>query len=102
MECPIDAPGNSPDYTTKSDDKADVDRSDTARTDQPQWIERPCPVCRKRFRVERAKVNDRRQSTYPFCSERCRMVGLGRWLNADYRFSAPVPAVSDESEDEEE
>jgi hypothetical protein len=26
----------------------------------------------------------------PFCSERCKMVDLGRWLNEDYRVSEPL------------
>jgi hypothetical protein len=31
----------------------------------------------------------------PFCSERCRMADLGRWLSGDYR----VPARPDESDE---
>ncbi len=26
----------------------------------------------------------------PFCSERCRLVDLGRWLNEDYRIAEPL------------
>jgi endogenous inhibitor of DNA gyrase (YacG/DUF329 family) len=25
---------------------------------------------------------------YPFCSERCRLIDLGRWLNEDYRLAS--------------
>jgi endogenous inhibitor of DNA gyrase (YacG/DUF329 family) len=25
---------------------------------------------------------------YPFCSDRCRLIDLGRWLNEDYRLAA--------------
>ncbi|TWU01218.1 DNA gyrase inhibitor YacG [Stieleria varia] len=35
-----------------------------------------CPVCRKKFLLDETKVP-------PFCSERCQMVDLGRWLNED-------------------
>jgi hypothetical protein len=31
----------------------------------------------------------------PFCSERCRLVDLGRWLGGDYR----VPGAADDDED---
>ena len=27
---------------------------------------------------------------WPFCSKRCRMVDLGRWLGGDYRIHTPV------------
>jgi endogenous inhibitor of DNA gyrase (YacG/DUF329 family) len=27
----------------------------------------------------------------PFCSERCKMADLGRWLAGDYRISEPAP-----------
>ncbi len=36
-----------------------------------------CPICERRFDVEDSKA-------MPFCSERCRQVDLGRWLNEDY------------------
>jgi len=31
----------------------------------------------------------------PFCSERCKMADLGRWLGGEYRVPGP-PAVADE------
>ena len=34
----------------------------------------------------------------PFCSERCRMADLGRWLSGNYRVPGPpVPEHDDES-----
>jgi endogenous inhibitor of DNA gyrase (YacG/DUF329 family) len=37
----------------------------------------------------------------PFCSERCKMADLGRWLSGDYRVPGePVPEASDTPEDE--
>jgi len=39
-----------------------------------------CVYCRKR-QVEPA--------FRPFCSERCRMADLGRWLGGDYRVAGP-------------
>jgi endogenous inhibitor of DNA gyrase (YacG/DUF329 family) len=40
-----------------------------------------CPVCHQPFDPEKA-------GSMPFCSERCRMVDLGRWL--DERYSLPI------------
>jgi len=31
---------------------------------------------------------------FPFCSSRCRLVDLGRWLDEEYR----IPAVDDDAE----
>jgi len=31
----------------------------------------------------------------PFCSERCKMADLGRWLNGDYRIEGPAPEPSE-------
>ena len=41
-----------------------------------------CPVC------SRAVEPD--QSTYPFCSKRCRMADLGRWFDGNYHLSRPM------------
>lgn len=52
---------------------------------------RECSVCRKPV-APRAE-----NPAFPFCSKRCRMVDLGRWLGEEYR----VPArQADEQEDE--
>ena len=42
-----------------------------------------CPICKKRL----SAVEARESEHAPFCSERCRMVDLGRWLNEDYRIA---------------
>jgi len=52
---------------------------------------RECSVCRKPV-ASRAE-----NPAFPFCSKRCRMVDLGRWLGEEYR----VPdRQADEQEDE--
>lgn len=51
-----------------------------------------CPVCKRQF--------DPRQSDgLPFCSERCRLIDLRRWLVEEY--SVPVEHTPDEDETEE-
>lgn len=51
-----------------------------------------CPVCGKpvvpAFR--------------PFCSDRCRMVDLNRWLSEAYRIPASEPGQGDENQSESE
>lgn len=37
-----------------------------------------CPTCRRASTKDGNKL-------YPFCSERCHLIDLGRWLNEDYR-----------------
>jgi hypothetical protein len=37
-----------------------------------------CPTCKREARKDGNKV-------FPFCSERCQLVDLGRWLSEDYR-----------------
>jgi endogenous inhibitor of DNA gyrase (YacG/DUF329 family) len=32
---------------------------------------------------------------FPFCSERCRLIDLGAWLDADYRIPAQAGDESD-------
>ncbi|MCB9832858.1 MAG: DNA gyrase inhibitor YacG [Planctomycetes bacterium] len=50
-----------------------------------------CPVCKERFRVDSdpAQVLQARPH-FPFCSERCKMVDLGRWFQEDYAVSRPM------------
>jgi len=51
-----------------------------------------CPTCKKPSRKEGNKL-------YPFCSERCQLVDLGRWLDEEYRIpdSGETPPSTPES-----
>ena len=50
-----------------------------------------CPICKKRVT---GRDDPREPNRYfPFCSDRCQLIDLGRWLKGDYQ----VPA---EGEDE--
>lgn len=37
-----------------------------------------CPTCRRESKKDGNKL-------FPFCSERCQLVDLGRWLDEEYR-----------------
>lgn len=43
---------------------------------------RPCPVCRIEVDAE--------SETFPFCSQRCRLADLHRWMGGAYRVSRPA------------
>ncbi len=44
---------------------------------------RYCPTCR-----DVVTGNTQSATCFPFCSDRCQLLDLGRWLNEDYRIPA--------------
>jgi uncharacterized protein len=48
-----------------------------------------CPTCRAPVAKDAARPN----KLFPFCSERCHLVDLGRWLGEDYRIPGPPVAT---------
>jgi uncharacterized protein len=46
-----------------------------------------CPTCKKSVQA--------RAPDFPFCSERCRLIDLGRWASGAYVISSPVQDVSE-------
>jgi endogenous inhibitor of DNA gyrase (YacG/DUF329 family) len=50
-----------------------------------------CPICK---RPVEEKTRAERNSSYPFCSERCKLIDLGRWLDGKYQ----VPVVDREGD----
>jgi endogenous inhibitor of DNA gyrase (YacG/DUF329 family) len=51
-----------------------------------------CPICKK-------GVNPG-DPEFPFCSERCRLIDLGKWASEEYKISTPVtPPPQDDEED---
>ncbi|MCB1857060.1 MAG: DNA gyrase inhibitor YacG [Gammaproteobacteria bacterium] len=42
-----------------------------------------CPTCKRHF----TWISD--SPWRPFCSERCRIIDLGEWLDEGYRFRGP-------------
>ncbi|MDZ4818658.1 MAG: DNA gyrase inhibitor YacG [Planctomycetota bacterium] len=47
-----------------------------------------CPICD-------AKVPESASSFLPFCSDRCRLIDLGRWLNEGYGLEYERPEDPD-------
>jgi endogenous inhibitor of DNA gyrase (YacG/DUF329 family) len=61
------------------------------RTNGFQMAELICPTCRRKTPyAELAEIPYR-----PFCSLRCQMIDLGKWLNEEYRISEPLDGATD-------
>ena len=41
-----------------------------------------CPICRTIVALDDPNV--------PFCSDRCRVIDLGKWASGDYKVSTPI------------
>ena len=50
-----------------------------------------CPICRKPVKGQ--------APDFPFCSERCRLVDLGKWARGAYVITSPVQDTGDGIED---
>ncbi|MGA7295442.1 MAG: DNA gyrase inhibitor YacG [Terriglobales bacterium] len=46
-----------------------------------------CPICKKPTRTTGVD--------FPFCSERCRLIDLGKWASGGYIISSPVDDAED-------
>lgn len=64
--------------------------------ESPAGIDRPaggssnprCPAC--------GRIAAPTAETFPFCTPRCRLLDLGRWMKGDYRLGRPLDPESDE------
>ena len=45
-----------------------------------------CPTCKQAVETDPAQ----RPKDYPFCSERCRLLDLSKWLQGEFRVQATV------------
>jgi len=41
-----------------------------------------CPICRKDVSLDDPNV--------PFCSDRCRVIDLGKWASGEYKITSPI------------
>jgi len=53
-----------------------------------------CPKCKVKFKYH---LSDFR----PFCSKRCKMVDLGRWLDESYAIPSQENEIEEEIDDED-
>jgi uncharacterized protein len=53
-----------------------------------------CPTCRREV--------ERKSAFLPFCSDRCRLLDLGRWISQDYRIKGEKVETEEQAEGESE
>jgi len=56
-----------------------------------------CPQCRARVRRD----DTHEAPWFPFCSERCRLLDLGKWFDEEHRIAGPDGGFSAEDEPEQ-
>lgn len=57
-----------------------------------------CPICKREFEF----ISIEESPNFPFCSERCRLIDLGKWLDEEYIIPEEgEDEYSEEEEDEE-
>ena len=57
-------------------------------------IQLKCPICKKPVKSA--------DPEFPFCSEHCRTIDLGKWASGQYVISSPLKDNADEFEVESE
>jgi len=55
-----------------------------------------CPICKKL--VPDPAPGERTPEDFPFCSERCKLIDLGRWLDGKYQI--PVTGPQDDLDED--
>ena len=50
-----------------------------------------CPICKK--------VVTSKDTEFPFCSDRCRLIDLGKWASGAYVISSPMQDTGEGLED---
>jgi endogenous inhibitor of DNA gyrase (YacG/DUF329 family) len=55
-----------------------------------------CPTCKKEVALQ-SKREAAESHFFPFCSQRCRLIDLGQWLDGEYR----IPCRPDDADREE-
>jgi len=61
---------------------------------QKRKLKLHCPICKKAV-----KNTD---PEFPFCSDRCRIIDLGKWASGGYVISSPVTDADDPIRDDPE
>lgn len=54
-----------------------------------------CPTCKRLF-VKPELRNPEQVKYFPFCSQRCKLIDLGHWLDSDYRIMTNRESQDDE------
>jgi len=57
-----------------------------------------CPICGKDVEFSE---KEKFPPSFPFCSQRCKLIDLGKWLDEEYKLSEPFPEGYTPIDDEE-
>ena len=60
-------------------------------------MEHTCPICHKALKSASQEKGEI-QEFFPFCSERCRLIDLGSWLDADYKILSPQKSFENDQD----
>ena len=50
-----------------------------------------CPKCKKVFKYYDSEFR-------PFCTEKCKMIDLGKWMSEEYSISSPIDTDVEDSD----
>ena len=64
-------------------------------------MESRCSICGQGYTFE-YKPGKKLPSHFPFCSQRCKSIDLGKWLNGEYRISTSLPHIESLTDTEKE
>jgi endogenous inhibitor of DNA gyrase (YacG/DUF329 family) len=56
-----------------------------------------CPTCGEEVR----RCPALKAPFFPFCSERCKLIDLGKWFDGEHRIEDPLPGVPEGGRDGE-
>jgi len=60
-----------------------------------------CPNCKKIVKLSPEKQS-KETEFFPFCSQRCKLIDLGAWLDAKYRLSSELSDTSSDTAADEQ
>jgi len=60
-----------------------------------------CPICRKT--IDKIMLEQsRREKFFPFCSRRCKLIDLGKWIDGDYKILSDLKQKEEDEKAENE
>ena len=65
---------------------------------QPPSTHLKCPICGKPVEIPDPARNVPGGAHFPFCTDRCKLVDLGRWLDGKYQ----IPVADPDAEESDE
>jgi len=60
-------------------------------------MQHTCPICHKTIKSVSQEKN-KIQKFFPFCSERCKLIDLGSWLDTDYKILSSHKSIESDQD----